>query len=95
MKADRIAGGMTQRQLAKDCGVSVPVIARMENGDGGVKISTWVAVLRALGKLQNLDALIPAITMTPYDYAKAAQPKRQRAPRSDRKVKKSEWKWGD
>jgi len=94
LKAFRIAAGYSQQKLAETCGVSVPVIGRMENGDGGVKFVTWIDALRVLGKLQNLEMLLPDDELTPYDYVEAVRPKRQRAPRSDRKIRKIEWKWG-
>jgi len=94
LKSLRIAAGYSQQKLAEACGVSVPVIGRMESGDGGVKIATWIDALRALGKLQNFEMLLPDYELTPYDYAEAVRPQRQRAPRSDRKIRKSEWKWG-
>lgn len=95
LKAIRIAAGYSQQHLATSCGVSVPVIARMENGDGGVKIATWIGALRVLGQIQNFELLVPDPQPTPYDYTEAVKPKRQRAPRSDRKVRKTQWKWGD
>jgi len=95
LKALRLAAGHTQRRLAELCGVSVPVVVRMESGDGGVRIATWLDALRALGQLQNLEQLIPEVQPTPYDFAEVSKPKRQRAPRSDRKLKTNDWKWGD
>jgi len=75
--------------------VSVPVISRMEGGDGGVKVATWVDALSALGKLQNLEMLLPDLELTPYDFAKAVKPKRRRAVRSDCKRKTMKWEWAE
>lgn len=95
LKHLRLAVGCSQQQLAESCGVSVPVIVRMERGDGGVKFATWIAALRVLGKIQNLEQLLPEAVPTPYDYAESAKPQRQRAPRSDRKRLPNKWEWGE
>ena len=41
--------GLSQRDLEKLCGVSQPVIARMEKGDVNGKIDTIMKILIALG----------------------------------------------
>jgi DNA-binding XRE family transcriptional regulator len=42
--------GLSQRKLEELCGVSQPVIARMENGTNSPQLDTVLKVLGALGK---------------------------------------------
>jgi len=92
LKTLRIAAGYSQARFAEMCGVSIPVVVRMESGDGGVRFATWIAALRALGKMQNLDMFLPEMEVTPYDEVEKLH--RQRAMRSDCKRTPAKWKWG-
>ena len=49
LAAARKKKGLSQRDLEKLCGVSQPVIARMEKGDVNAKIDTIMKILIALG----------------------------------------------
>ncbi len=49
VKAVRMSKGMTQKQLAEECNISVSQVQRIENGNAGqVKISTLVRMADVL-----------------------------------------------
>lgn len=91
----RIDTPLTQEQLAVRAGVSLSVVARLERG-GDVRLSGLVSILRALGLLANLDALVPDVVVRPSDIAGLGHA-RQRASSTSRKTTgvSHGWKWGD
>lgn len=63
-------------------------------------MATLLSVLRALGRLENLDAFLPDPGMSPIQLAKLKGRERQRASRhrearSEKVSEDSVWKWGD
>ena len=60
----RKRAGMTQKQLARDAGVSVVTIRSLETGAGS-SLSTVSAVLRALDRSDWLDELAPSVRVSP------------------------------
>ena len=48
VKQWRLITGVTQKLLAERAGVSIEVLRRIESGDGGVRMTNFVAVLDAL-----------------------------------------------
>lgn len=54
----RASRGWTQADLARAIGVQQPAIAKLESGDRDPKLSTMVAVCRALG-IEELRLEIP------------------------------------
>ena len=78
----RLRKNITQEALAEHTLLSVGTIKSLEAGRG--KLSTLVAVLRELGALEQLDQLIPPITISPLRMAAASarQPARRRRARA-------------
>ena len=77
IKSLRLRKNMTQQQVAEAAGLSLNSIKAMESGKG--KLSSLIAVLRELGALDSLDALIPDIPISPLQLARTQGIKRQRA----------------
>ncbi len=74
----RIALGMTQKEAADRCGTNVMTISRFENGGGGsVRLSTFVAMLRALSLLENIYSTIPKLP----SMSQPSEPQRVRCSR--------------
>lgn len=73
----RLRRNITQQELADATVLSLGTIKSLEAGRG--KLSTLVAVLRALGALQELDKLVPPISLSPLQLAKSRGKVRQRA----------------
>jgi putative transcriptional regulator len=91
----RLNRNLTQDQLAREAGVSKRTVVRLESGQSS-QVTNLVRVLRALGLLGNLDALVPAPLASPIEALKAKARRRHRAsPTSKRPKPKSEWTWGD
>ena len=66
----RLNRNLTQDQLAREAGVSKRTIVRLENGQSS-QVTNLIRVLRALGLLGNLDALVPAPSASPIEALKA------------------------
>lgn len=91
----RLNRNLTQEQLAREAGVSKRTVLRLENGQSS-QVTNLVRVLRALGLLGNLDALVPAPLASPIEALKAKARERRRASPASKKPKpSSEWTWGD
>ncbi len=85
----RLRKNITQEALAESALLAVGTIKSLEAGKG--KLSTLVAVLRELGALDQLDKLIPPVTISPIKMAEASTKLpgiRVRATGSTRKAKK-------
>lgn len=58
----RVVRGFTQEDLAKRARVSTGTVIRMERGETGVALWTWLNAMEVLGLLQNIEALQDATT---------------------------------
>lgn len=93
----RLNRNLTQESVAKNAGITRPTIVRLENGLPTDLVS-FIRVLRALGLMNSIDALVPPQSTSPIEIARMEQKKKQR--RRARKPTKSRseetvWKWGD
>ena len=77
----RLAGGLTQDQLAKRAGVSRPTLIRMEAG-GNIGLEPLVRVAMALDAGAEFLGLFPPVDRRSLDQILADQRKPQRARRS-------------
>jgi len=91
----RLERNLTQAQLAHEAGISKRTLIRLENGESS-QLTTFVRVLRALGLLTNLDALVPTPLPSPVAQLKARTKERRRAfPAAKKRRPGSTWTWGD
>jgi transcriptional regulator with XRE-family HTH domain len=75
----RVTSGLDQPRLAALANVSVGALSNLERGKGS-SLKTVVAVLRALGRTDWLEALAPEVTVSPMQMLRAKQkPPRRRA----------------
>jgi transcriptional regulator with XRE-family HTH domain len=72
----RLRHNLTQRDLAGRAGVAWNVVKRLEAGKGAT-VESLVKVLRALGHVDWLNTLAPAVSISPLQIAAA----RTKAPR--------------
>ena len=91
----RITARMRQEELASKAGISRYALSRLENGAGGIRLDSFLTVLRCLNVLNRLSVVLPEPMLTPIQVAEMehrvkAMPKRVRAARS--KVARA---WGD
>lgn len=74
----RLNKNMSQQQLAQRAGVSARTVSLVETGKG-VGLLVFVRVLRALQMLEQLDAFMPPVLISPTDVARLEGRVRQRA----------------
>lgn len=95
MAAVRLERNWTQQQLADQAGISKRTVERLEAGKA-THLPAFIRVLRALGLLERLDALIPQPTVSPIAQLKLQRAKRQRATgRKSTQTTGKRWTWGD
>ena len=92
----RLAQPMTQAQFAVAAGVSKRTVERLEGG-GSVQLANLVRCLRALGKLEGLERLLPETPPNPIDLLERHGKTRQRArpDAEDGNGAGAPWTWGD
>lgn len=91
----RIAGRLTQAGLANAAGVSKRTIERMEDGVP-VQLDSLIRALRALGKLEGLDRLLPETPANPIDLVRRRRPRRVRSREAQAEAAEpGDWRWGD
>lgn len=73
----RLEQNRTQQELAEHLGINRMSYNRLERGQG--KVVTLIAALRALGKLDHLDAFLPDEPFSPMEALKMGRPRRMRA----------------
>ena len=78
LKDTRLRLDISQEELATNIGVGISTIASMERGNV-VSITSFLAILRGLDLLENLDKLIPKQTISPILMKKLQGKKRIRA----------------
>jgi transcriptional regulator with XRE-family HTH domain len=75
----RLRQNVDQRQLAEQAGVALNVVKNLEAGKGAT-VKSLVKVLRALGRVEWIESLAPAVSISPLQMLKS-RPSRQRASR--------------
>jgi transcriptional regulator with XRE-family HTH domain len=89
----RLDSGLTQEELARVSGLGKRTVERVEKGEPAGLVSL-IRLLRGLGLVENLNALLPDTGLRPMDMLKLGK-SRQRAAKPRQKPGKSEWRWGE
>ncbi len=74
----RLNAGVTQSALAFEAGISKRTLVRIEAGES-VQLTNFLRLLRALGLVENLEALVPPDEPGPMDLLRMRGKRRQRA----------------
>ncbi|MEW5704423.1 MAG: helix-turn-helix transcriptional regulator [Pseudomonadota bacterium] len=91
----RLNSNLTQAAFAKEAGVSLRTVIRVEHGES-TQTSNLIRILRALRILENFEALIPEPAMSPIQQLQLHGKSRKRAsPEPDKSEAKKPWAWGD
>jgi len=77
----RLQQNLKIEDLARDAGVGINTVRRLERGQS-VGFEFFIRILRALGRLQALDAFLPDPGVSPLSIAERGGKMRQRASRS-------------
>jgi len=89
----RLNQNMTQQQLAREAGVGVMTVHRLEQGQS-IQVSNLIRVLRILGLSVGLDSLLPDVPVSPIQQARSRQKVKLRAFPRKKKTKNTRWSWG-
>ncbi len=92
----RLEQNISQKKVADNVGITVKTYRRTI--DGGGKLETFIAVLRALGQLELVDSFIPESTFSPLELVKMRGKQRLRAskkskPSPESEIRKKELDW--
>lgn len=86
LRAYRLRRNLSHQKLAEEIGISRPTLSRLESGSG--TIANLIAALRALRRLDLLDALLEPPMESPLQAAVNAGHQRIRAGKRRVKVRK-------
>jgi len=78
LQAQRLNANLAQAEVARKAGVSRRALQNLES-KGVCTLSLLIRVMRALGKLGQLEALLPEPGLSPIQLAKLKGRERQRA----------------
>jgi len=92
---ERIRQKLTQAELAKEAGIGKRTLERLENGDT-VQVTSFLRVLKALGLMDQLIALLPDPEPTPMQLVANAveEPQRVYKKRTPKPIPEP-WVWGE
>ena len=91
----RLNRNVTQAALAAQAGVSTLTVQRIEQGRS-LQAANLIRILRALGLLENLDALVPEPAISPIQQVRMRGRVRRRASSRPRTPEPpTDWSWGD
>ncbi len=74
----RLQQNLSQADLARDAGVGTRTVRNVEQG-GDTQLGTLLRILRALGRLDALDAFLPRPGVSPMELLRAGGRERRRA----------------
>jgi len=85
---------LSQEALAEQAGVSKRTVERVEAG-ATTQMSTMIRVMRVLGLLERLEALVPEVGPRPMELLKLKGKARKRVRTKKKSAEEKPWKWGD
>ena len=94
LRRERLNQNHTQQKLSELTGLGRRTIVKAEQGEV-TTLATFVAILRGLGLLAQLDQFLPAKPPSPVQLSQLKGRQRQRASRKGFRKKPGErpWKW--
>lgn len=94
LKRKRVELGWNQTETAERAGLGRRTISAIENGHGS-SLSSFIALLRALGALHELASLLPVPEISPIALTSSKVQERKYPYKARRKATPTPWKWGD
>lgn len=92
----RLNRNMTQKALAKEAGISLPTLKRIESGGHSTNITNFIRLLRVFGLLENLGLVLPQEPVSPLQQVRSSKKVRKRASSKEKESDLSDtWSWGD
>ena len=80
-KEYRLAGNLTQEEVAGQAGVGLVTLRNFENGKAyNITMTNFLALLRTVGQLEKMDEVLPEIPISPYvlEQIESKKPRRIR-----------------
>lgn len=69
LKEYRMRADMTQKEMAEQSGLTVATIYKIESGAAtNISLTTFLLLLKAVGRIDALDELLPELPESPYLY---------------------------
>ena len=90
----RLARNITQDSLAKEAGISVRTLRRLEAGNPS-SLDTFLRIAVALGLADEVAGAIPANQIRPIDRMQFRGRERRRARAAGREAPTKPWVWGE
>lgn len=94
LRRERMNQELTQQQLGERAGVRQATVSRIEAGND-FSVETLIALLRALHRLDNLDAFLPASPVSPIELADRKGQERQRVRPRPEPANNPAFRWND
>ncbi len=97
LRQERLNQNLTQAEVGQEAGLRTATISNVERGKD-FSVSTLVAVLRVLDRLENLEAFLPDPGISPMQLLRERGSARQRATGRDSRANEatvSTWAWGE
>ena len=92
----RRASRIKQEELAERAGISRYALSRLENGAGGIRLESFLSVLRSLNVLNRLSVVLPEPTLTPIQLVELEKKSEESLPKRIRTRRSSPNRvWGD
>lgn len=78
-KKYRLAGNLTQEEVAEKAGVSLVTVRQFENGKSyNINMGNFLSLLRVVDALEQMDGLLPEIPVSAYEWEKIVGKKAKR-----------------
>ncbi len=94
LRRRRLEQNISQKALATYAGVSLSSVVNIENGKS-ISLATLVPLLRALNSLDLLASFTKEPEISPIEYAKLLEGKKERkrasSTKSNKQIEESEW----
>lgn len=90
----RLSRNVAQADLAKEAGISISTLKRLEAGEN-TSLEAFIRVLLALRLGDHLSALLPDPAVRPVERVRMRGRERQRASGRREPIPASQWAWGD
>lgn len=91
----RISAQWKQGDLAEKAGISRYALSRLENGAGGMRLESFISVLRSLHILDRLTVVLPEPSLTPIQMLELEKRARKMPKRVRSSSVKKVFRWGD
>lgn len=92
----RLAQNLTQAALAKEAGLGVRTVQRLEHGEAATHLAGFVRVCRVLGLAERLDLLVPAPSHSEMELMEHLGESRRRASKArGTRGESTGWTWAD